>query len=280
MQIIDYGERGSPPQLPSFSDMILPPPPLCPPPSSAANTTGMETTNQPLPSTTSMPRMGMPHCNTCSRGFHPAVNSPRAHFKIDAMGRPYNPTMPNMHSFPSNHQLRGQGGEEYHSVCPPDMRSQCNHPYHVCYPHSAGSDSHHYAEPSLTYRTYNQPPPPQQGNEAHHPEPITPFAHQMVPPPHLLHLYTPTGQNLQPYDPHKHHHTHDKRLASDGHMSGHHSLPMSDHELCLSCAEQTEYEEPWSNQMPNWPLHWHPSQHPHIAEQQQQLTPNHQQGKY
>lgn len=281
----DYGERSSPPSLPSFMlpDM-LPPPPQYPPPYSAASPDPAVEGMPHIQPTTSMHIMGN-GCNTCNRGLSPnhSVQSPRAHFQIDAQGRPYNPTMPHINSVP-NYQYGAAPGDIYHPI----SGAQSNHPYHVCYPHSAGSDSHHYAEPHFECRDYSDHQLP-----GHNTEPITPFTHQMIPPPHLLHLYTPAAvnqhqHNTMPYNgnrklPHGgppqgavHHPPHPPTNGeAPPHMHRNHSLPMSDHELCLSCAEQTEYEEPWSHDMHWLPNHWHPNAgSPQVPGQHYQGHPN------
>ena len=267
----EYGERGSPPSLPSFMlpDMLPPPPQYPPPYTTVSSDPALEGMPHQQPTTT-MPRMGKA-CNTCNRGLSPnhSVQSPRAHFKIDSQGRPYNPTLPHVSSVP-NYQYGVTPGDTYHPLSGASQAPSCNHPYHVCYPHSAGSDSHHYAEPHFECRDYSDHSVPA-GAPGRSGEPITPFTHQMIPPPHLLHLYTPAAvnpHNTMPYDGNSkllqgppgamHHH-----LPTNGDGAHHmqhrnHSMPMSDQELCLSCAEQTEYDEPWSHDMHWLPNHWHP----------------------
>lgn len=246
------GERASPPVLPSFNDM-LPPPPLYPPPQGV--------THQPLlrhhapalgsmrPTLGTMPRMGPAHCNTCQRGYHhntPGVGTgtvrPPPQYMLDNQGRIYNPSLPYMHSYAANN--------EYQTTYPSMPRGDCGHPfqpYNVCSPHGHSSDSHDYAEPhfecAVDHSLYGGVPRSLQQTRS--PQPITSH-HTMQHHPHSVpaHLQATLLAHTN----------------SQGSLAGrHHSLPSSEQsqELCMSCAEHTEYDEPWGDQ--HWSMIWDPN---------------------
>lgn len=266
------GERSSPPVLPSFADM-LPPPPLYPPPS--GTTAGAEKASADFPGSTlraglppmeSVPRVPT-QCHTCQRGYHQSGGIQRLgpHFVPESQDRLYNPTMPHMHSF-SNSPYAANA--EYQTTYPSMPRADCKHsyqPYNVCHPHGHSSDSHDYAEPQ--FDCLSQPQNIYDG--------VPPILRHQTGPPAAMHPSRQqfTDNSAGSARPMMAHQNTMPILAQHeaipaGALGGrHHSVPSSEHELCMSCAEQTEYEEPWSDQ--HWPMMWHPN-HGHHA-------PNHTQ---
>lgn len=259
--------RSSPPILPAFSD-ILPPPPLYPPPSSSTAHGGFrlpsshvsQSAVRPIPAAAaSMPRFAT-HCTAChaglhTTGLHTAGHQPRAHFMLDSQGRPFNPTMPHTHS------NFAHGDNDYQVTYPSLPRADGSHHYQTyrhCTLHGHGSDAHDYAEPLMEQQNMYGGVPPLAA-------PMPPIAHQIIPPPHLLHYHqhpqhcTHRQSKLKPQSSVPAHLKHGQRAgpkAEPQNVQRHQSLPSSDHsqDLCHSCAEFTEYEEPWTDQ--NWPLLW------------------------
>ncbi|XP_067927832.1 roundabout homolog 2-like isoform X2 [Watersipora subatra] len=245
------GDRSSPPVLPSFADM-LPPPPLYPPPlggtPSDKNATSPRPTAQPALGT--IPRVA-PQCHTCHRSYHSSMGGEptRPHYMLDTQTRLYNPTVPHVHSF-SNHPYNGS--IDYNTAYPSIPRSDCRQayqPYNVCIPHS--SDSHDYAEPQFDQQNLYDGVPLHPSFPRQNIKPVSP--HQ----PLQQQLVTDSGRILPGH-----------QSATSGQEVGlprHHSIPSSEHELCMSCAEQTEYEEPWSDQ--HWPHVFGASHAQHMAMQ-------------
>lgn len=254
------GERASPPVLPSFADM-LPPPPLYPPPGKDYQTSPRNAPVVPQGHLVTMPRMGaasaQPPCHTCQRGYHGGTaERPRAHFMLDAHGRMFNPTLPHMHAYNGAPTYALGGGNEYHTTYPSVPQQEPYQPYNVCH----SSDSHDYAEPhfdcSRGVATSNANiyggVPPMNPAYFHHQfqHPQAQMVHQKAVLPHQHSM----PAHIQPQQ---------QGAAAAPPAGRHHSIPSSEHshELCMSCAEQTEYEEPWSDQP--LPMMWNPNQHPH-----------------
>ena len=271
------GERSSPPVLPSFADMMLPPPPQYPPPPSGTTSTlkpaaegSSSAPRSAQPAVGTLPRT-TPPCHTCNRTYHNgAGGDTRPHFMLDSQGRIYNPTMPHMHSF-SNSPYHNN--VDYQTTYPSMPRADCKHsyqPYNVCIPHGHSSDSHDYAEPQFDQQNLYDGLHPsfmrqqQMRQQAGHMPPRQQFSADNAGNPRtlLVHQNTmPAHQNAAA----SHEMTPPTNLGAR-----HHSLPSSEHshELCMSCAEQTEYEEPWSDQ--HWPMMFDPNHAHHVHMRQQQ----------
>lgn len=265
------GERASPPVLPSFADM-LPPPPQYPPPYSTVAI--MATVAKPVaayPQGSAPTHMGTvprtsPQCSTCLRGQHRGTtgDQPMPHYMPDHQARTYNPTMPHMHSF-TNSPFNGNA--DYQLTYPSIPRVDCKHscePYNVCTPHGHSSDSHDYAEPQFDCLTdsqniYDGVPP----FLRHNVQPSAPLLARQQFSDHgaSSHRSKLVHQNSVPA------HLQQGAVSAAALTSRHHSVPSSEHshELCPSCAEQTEYEEPWSDQL--WPMMFDPNHahHGHMS---------------
>lgn len=222
------------------------------------------------------------HCHTCQRGYHTHQTNPqmpRAHFMLDAHGRPFNPTLTHVHSFPAQ-AYRGldnaaASSPDYQLTYPSLCRPDGSHHYqtYMCsthgHSHSGGSDSHDYAEPQFEGHDM--------GAYAASAASMTPIAHQPIPPPHMLRHQSsyPVNHHSNPrlrqqfsvpaqLGAHNHHPQHNHIPL---HQNTHNRRDSSDQELCPSCADCTDYEEPWSEQ--NWPLMLNQHHHHH----QHQMTP-------